>query len=113
MDRHGAPDESDDASATAASAALGMVVEHDDSAARWSRCVVRDDMTNGFHITHGGLVFALADTGVRDRAATRTSASRSPQGADITFLKSTTTGQTLTATAVRRAPERALGTRTT
>ena len=45
-----------------ASAALGMVVEHDEPGRAVVSMRVRDDMTNGFHITHGGLVFALADT---------------------------------------------------
>ena len=45
-----------------ASAALGMVVEVDEPGRSVVSMRVRDDMTNGFHITHGGLVFALADT---------------------------------------------------
>ena len=45
-----------------ASAALGMVVERDEPGHAVVSMRVRDDMTNGFHITHGGLVFALADT---------------------------------------------------
>jgi acyl-CoA thioesterase len=62
---------------------------------------VRDDMTNGFHITHGGLVFALADTAFAI-ACNETDNLTVSSGADITFLKSTRSGQTLTATAVRR-----------
>ena len=45
-----------------ASAALGMIVERDDPGYAVVSMRVRDDMTNGFHITHGGLVFTLADT---------------------------------------------------
>jgi acyl-CoA thioesterase len=45
-----------------ASAALGLVVERDDPGHAVVSMRVRDDMTNGFHITHGGFVFALADT---------------------------------------------------
>jgi acyl-CoA thioesterase len=84
-----------------ASAALGMVVERDDPGYAVVSMRVREDMTNGFHITHGGLVFALADTAFAiacNEDGTVTVAA----GADITFLKSTVVGQTLTATAVRR-----------
>jgi len=45
-----------------ASAALGMVVERDEPGLAVVSMLVRDDMTNGFRITHGGLVFTLADT---------------------------------------------------
>ena len=62
---------------------------------------VRDDMTNGFHITHGGLVFTLADTAFAI-ACNEDDTVTVAAGADITFLKSTVAGQTLTATAVRR-----------
>lgn len=84
-----------------ASAMLGMTVERDDPGHSVVSMVVRDDMQNGFSITHGGLVFALADTAFAiacnedDRVTVAI-------GAEIEFLKSTTTGQTLTATAQRR-----------
>ena len=85
-----------------ASAALGMVVERDDPGHAVVSMRVREDMTNGFHITHGGLVFTLADTAFaiacnEDHHVTVAAA------ADNTFLKSRVAGQTLTATAVRRA----------
>ena len=84
-----------------ASAALGMVVERDDPGSRGRSMRVRDDMTNGFHITHGGLVFTLADTAFAI-ACNEDDTVTVAAGADITFLKSTVAGQTLTATAVRR-----------
>ncbi|WP_200792250.1 hydroxyphenylacetyl-CoA thioesterase PaaI [Agrococcus sp. Marseille-P2731] len=62
---------------------------------------VTDAMVNGFGITHGGLVFTLADTAFAyacNEDANATVAS----GADITFAKPTRAGQTLTATAERR-----------
>jgi acyl-CoA thioesterase len=62
---------------------------------------VREDMLNGFAITHGGLVFALADTAFAI-ACNEDERVTVAAGADITFLKSTTSGQTLTATALRR-----------
>jgi len=85
-----------------ASSALGMVVEEDAPGRAVVRMTVREDMTNGFHITHGGLVFALADTAFAI-ACNEDDRITVAQGADITFLKSTRAGQTLTATAVRRA----------
>lgn len=84
-----------------ASAALGMVVEQDEPGRAVVSMLVRDDMLNGFAITHGGLVFALADTAFA-LACNEDERVTVAAGADITFLKSTTTGQTLTATAVRR-----------
>src|SRR6478752_9776161 len=84
-----------------ASAALGMVVERDEPGFAVVSMLVRDDMTNGFAITHGGLVFALADTAFAI-ACNEDDRVTVAAGADITFLKSTRAGQTLTAEAVRR-----------
>ncbi len=84
-----------------ASASLGMVVERDDPGHAVVSMVVRDDMVNGHDITHGGFVFSLADTAFAiacNDDVTITVAA----GADITFLKSTTAGQTLRATAIER-----------
>lgn len=84
-----------------ASAALGMVLEVDEPGYAVISMTVCEDMTNGFAITHGGLVFTLADTAFAvacnedDRVAVA-------QGADVTFLKSTGVGDVLTATARRR-----------
>ena len=83
-----------------ASAALGMVVERDEPGFAVVSMLVRDDMTNGFAITHGGLVFALADTAFAI-ACNEDDSVTVAAGADITFLASTRAGQTLTATARR------------
>lgn len=84
-----------------ASAALGMRVERDEPGHAVVSMPVREDMTNGFEITHGGFVFALADTTFaiccnEDDSVTVAA------GADITFLKPTRAGQVLTAEARRR-----------
>lgn len=84
-----------------ATASLGMRVERDEPGLAVVSMVVREDMLNGFSITHGGFVFALADTAFaiscnEDERVTVAA------GADIAFLKSTREGQTLTATARRR-----------
>lgn len=85
----------------AASAMLGMVVEVDEPGRAVVSMTVREDMLNGFGITHGGLVFALADTTFAI-ACNEDERVTVAGGADITFLKSTRVGQQLTATGVRR-----------
>jgi acyl-CoA thioesterase len=84
-----------------ASAALGMVVERDEPGEAIVSMRVRDDMTNGFAITHGGMVFALADTAFA-MACNEDDGVTVAAGADISFLKATRAGQTLTAHARRR-----------
>lgn len=84
-----------------ASAMLGMVVLRDEPGRAVVRMTVRADMTNGFSITHGGLVFALADTAFAI-ACNEDEHVTVAAGADIAFLKATREGQTLTAEARRR-----------
>ena len=84
-----------------AAQAMGLRVLVDEPGHSVVSMRVRGDMLNGFAITHGGFVFALADTAFaiacnEDEAITVAS------GADISFLKSTVEGQTLTADARRR-----------
>ena len=85
-----------------ASAARGMVVERDEPGESVVSMRVREDMTNGFEITHGGMVFALADTAFAI-ACNEGDDVTVAAGADIAFLKATHAGQTLTAHARRRA----------
>ncbi len=85
-----------------ASAALGMRVERDEPGEAVVSMCVREDMLNGFAITHGGLVFALADTAFAI-ACNEDDAVTVATGADIAFLAATRVGQTLTAHARRRA----------
>lgn len=84
-----------------ASAALGMVLEVDEPGLAVVSMTVREDMTNGFAITHGGLVFTLADTAFAV-ACNEDDRVTVAQGADVSFLKSTGVGDVLTATARRR-----------
>jgi len=84
-----------------ASAALGMTVRYDAPGEAEVSMTVRDDMTNGFGITHGGLVFTLADTAFAI-ACNEDDQVTVAIGADISFLKSTRAGDVLTARAVRR-----------
>lgn len=66
---------------------------------------LRPEMMNGFGMTHGGMVFSLADTAF---ALACNAAEGHPEtitvasGADVTFLKSSYVGQRLIATAQRR-----------
>ncbi|MEO5920401.1 MAG: hydroxyphenylacetyl-CoA thioesterase PaaI [Pseudolysinimonas sp.] len=85
-----------------ASAMLGMVVELDEPGRSIVSMLLRDEMMNGHDITHGGFVFSLADTAFaiacnEDQRVTVAA------GADISFLKPTRAGQTLTASAERRS----------
>ena len=84
-----------------ASASLGMIVLRDEPGHSVVSMVVRDDMLNGFDVTHGGFVFALADTAFAI-ACNDSHHVTLAAGADITFLKPTTTGENLTATALLR-----------
>ncbi len=84
-----------------ASAALGMRVLLDEPGHAVVAMRVRDDMTNGFGITHGGLVFALADTAFAI-ACNEDEFVTVAAGADIAFLAATREGDVLTATARRR-----------
>lgn len=84
-----------------ATASLGMRIESDEPGLAIVSMRVRGDMLNGFAITHGGFVFALADTAFAI-ACNEDERVTVAAGADIAFLKSTREGQTLTATARRR-----------
>lgn len=81
-----------------ASESLGMVVQLSEPGHAVVSMPVREDMLNGFAITHGGFVFAVADTAFaiacNDGHAVTVAA-----GADITFLATTTAGDTLSADA--------------
>jgi acyl-CoA thioesterase len=81
--------------------ALGLRLDADEPGRAVISMTVRDDMLNGFAITHGGMVFALADTAFAV-ACNEDERVTVAAGADIVFLKSTVVGQVLTATAVRR-----------
>jgi acyl-CoA thioesterase len=87
--------------ADAASAALGMRVLADEPGHAVVDMTVRADMLNGFGITHGGLVFALADTAFAI-ACNEDDKLTVAAGADVAFLKSTREGDVLTASASRR-----------
>ena len=84
-----------------ASAMLGMVVERSDIGHAVVSMTLRDDMMNGHDITHGGFVFALADTAFAIACNDDVTVTLAT-GADISFLNATHVGQTLRATAIQR-----------
>jgi len=85
-----------------AASALGLQVLVDEPGRAVVSMIVRADMLNGFDITHGGFVFAVADTAFaiacNDSDVLTVSA-----GADVSFLATSTTGDTLTAVATVKA----------
>lgn len=62
---------------------------------------VRREMANGFGITHGGMVFSLADTAFA-YACNEGEFPTVAQGVDVNFVRASHEGDLLTATAVRR-----------
>ncbi len=84
----------------AASAWMGLTVETAEKDHAVVRMTVRDEMVNGFGITHGGMIFAFADScfaltcnDPEADGSTITVAS----GVDVNFLAPTTAGQSLIA----------------
>jgi acyl-CoA thioesterase len=60
-------------------------------------CKVKDEMLNGYKVTHGGIVFSLADSALAFSAATFGRVSLAIDNS-ISLIKKTTTGDTLIAT---------------
>ena len=80
---------------------LGITIEELERGRAVLSMLVRPEMANGFGITHGGMVFTLADTAFA-YACNEGDQPTVASGADITFTKASHAGDTLTATAVRR-----------
>ena len=85
-----------------ASESLGMVVEVNEPGRAVVSMPIRADMLNGFDITHGGFVFAVADTAFAI-ACNDGDGLTVAAGADVTFLATSTAGDVLTAVAAVRA----------
>ena len=79
-----------------------MVIVQDEPECATVSMRVSEDMTNGFGVTHGGMVFALADTAFALACNTDEFVTVAA-GADIAFLAPSRAGQTLTATARAKA----------
>lgn len=85
-----------------ASRALGMVLISEGPGSAVVEMSIRDDMVNGHGITHGGFVFALADTAFAC-ACNESCAVTVAAGADINFLAPTRAGDRLRAEATLRS----------
>ncbi|MBX3088451.1 MAG: hydroxyphenylacetyl-CoA thioesterase PaaI [Cryobacterium sp.] len=81
---------------------LGMEVLEMEQGRAVVSMLVRPDMLNGHAITHGGLVFTLADTAFAMACNTEGSVTVS-SGAEIVFYAPSHAGDLLTATAVMRS----------
>lgn len=80
---------------------LGMTIDDLERGRAVLSMVIRPEMANGFGITHGGMVFSLADTAFA-YACNETDQPTVASGAEITFTRASHAGDTLTATATRR-----------
>lgn len=88
------------------SAWLGISVEVAEPGHARISMTVRAEMTNGFGIIHGGMVFTLADTCFAMACNSPTGSADTitvASGADINFLRPARSGETLTATAREQA----------
>lgn len=83
-----------------ASQALGIEIINAEPGDVTLRMTARRDMLNGFGITHGGMIFSLADTAFAF-ACNETDTVTVAAGADIAFLAPTREGDTLNAHARR------------
>ncbi|MBS0386287.1 MAG: hydroxyphenylacetyl-CoA thioesterase PaaI [Proteobacteria bacterium] len=78
--------------------AWGLVIEEAREGYARVRMEVRADMLNGHAITHGGMIFALADTAFAYACNSRNEAAVA-QNATITFLAASKLGDVLSAEA--------------
>jgi acyl-CoA thioesterase len=60
-------------------------------------CTITDDMLNGFRVTHGGIIFSLADSALAFSAATYGRVALALDNS-ISFTQKTSSGNRLTAT---------------
>lgn len=85
-----------------ASKALGMSIQRIAPGEAVLAMTVRPDMTNGHDICHGGFIFSLADSAFAFACNTYNQRAVAQQCA-VTFIRSVTAGETLTAHAVERS----------
>jgi acyl-CoA thioesterase len=87
-----------------ASKALGMTIRHIAPGEALLAMTVRQDMTNGHDICHGGFIFALADSAFAFACNTYGQRTVAQQCA-VTFIRPTRAGEALTAHALERSRE--------
>jgi phenylacetic acid degradation protein PaaD len=81
------------------SQAMGITIEIPKAGQAIARMLVRDDMTNGFDVLHGGVTFALADTAFAF-ACNAYNKLTFAASANIEFLRPAMLGDELTASAI-------------
>jgi len=86
----------------AASHALGMMLVSVTPGTARVSMTVRPDMINGWHLCHGGLIAALADSAFAVACNSRGEVTVA-SGFDVSFLQSAKLGDELLATATERA----------
>lgn len=87
-----------------ASQALGMTLDHVGDGEAHLSMTIREEMTNGHGIAHGGFIFALADSAFA--FACNSSGQRAVANqCQITYLTPARLGERLTARAVQRYAE--------
>lgn len=82
--------------------ALGMELVRINPGEAWIAMLVRDDMVNGHHICHGGLIFTLADSAFA-YACNSYNLNTVASACHIDFLAPVKIGETLEAHAVERS----------
>lgn len=82
--------------------ALGMELVRINPGEAWIAMLVRDDMVNGHHICHGGLIFTLADSAFA-YACNSYNLNTVASACHIDFLAPAKIGETLEAHAVERS----------
>ena len=82
--------------------ALGIGVDRAEPGSAVVRMRVREDMVNGAGVTHGGMIFTLADAAIA-LASNHTPDAALVAGADIVFLTPSHEGDELIAVAEQRA----------
>lgn len=60
------------------------------------RCIIREEMINGFNVAHGGIIYSLADTALAFSAATGGAVALALDNS-ISYTKKAKLGNTLTA----------------
>lgn len=60
------------------------------------RCIIREEMINGFNVAHGGIIYSLADTALAFSAATGGAVALALDNS-ISYTKKAKLGDTLTA----------------
>ena len=87
---------------------MGVEIVEADAGKSLLKMEIRDNMTNGFGVTHGGIIFALADSALAFAAGSHGRVSLALDN-KISYVKTSHTGDLLTAKAVEEHLGRQIG----